>query len=63
MGRTQYEVDFKYDTERDNPRKIANEMRDSYQMKLSAEQLDAIERRIEESVRRKIAKKSMAEGT
>jgi hypothetical protein len=37
-------------------------MRDSYQLKLSAEQLDAIERRIEESVRRKIAKKGMSNG-
>jgi len=44
LGKKQYEIDFKYDTEHDNPQKIANEMRDS--LNLPAEKIDAIKRRI-----------------
>ena len=40
LGKKQYEIDFKYDTELDNPQKIANEMK--YSLHLPDEKIDAI---------------------
>jgi hypothetical protein len=61
LGKKQYEIDFKYDTEHDNPQKIANEMRDS--LNLPAEKIDAIKRQIEQTIMHRIPKNIVPVGS
>jgi len=42
LGNKKYEIDFKYDVERDNPQKIANEMKEY--LHLPQEKIDAVKR-------------------
>lgn len=58
LGKKQYEIDFKYDLEQDNPQLIAQEMREN--LHLPHEKVDVIKNQIEKLVESR--KKNLIEG-